>query len=427
MMDDFDEDDELQDVGHEPIAVRDPGGVPRSLTPTGYRSVSPAVGVAGLGTVALVVGAVMWMVVSHPHATAAATPVTIVHSQDPSTTTQTLVPDPTPTQLGQLRSRPVYSIVSHPARPSSEQATVSAQSSMMVAAPTQGTGYAEPAPPSAAQNTAKLDAQRIADAQRASSVMPIDGSDAQSAPNAASGGAANYPTLRAPAPDAPTGTSAAQAAARPPESSEFASDGDGHGPPHGAFIAQHNGTPGYEAATSRYELVAGTIIPARLVTAIDSTTSGGMIKAQVVEPIYDSATHSVVVVPRGTIVLGQTDSARYGEARLVASWTELYLPNGRKFFAAGNEGAGLKGEAGMSASVDTHAGRAFGSALVNAALQAGVTLASRASTLVDVSTTTSAVQSPQRQAPTLHAYPGQLFNIVLNHDLPLDRYVPAAP
>jgi hypothetical protein len=43
---------------------------------------------------------------------------------------------------------------------------------------------------------------------------------------------------------------------------------------------------------------------------------------------------------------------------------------------------------------------------------------------VDVSTTTTAVQAPQRPNPTLHAYPGQLFNIVLNHDLPLDRYVP---
>ncbi len=131
-----------------------------------------------------------------------------------------------------------------------------------------------------------------------------------------------------------------------------------------------------------------------------------------------------MVLPQGTVVLGYADSAQYGEARLVVDWTEFYI-GGRKFFAASNEGAGSKGESGMSASVDTHAGRAFGSALVGAVLQAGTNLAARATT-IDISSASTIVQ-PQRSAPTLHAYPGQLFNIVLNHDLPLDRYDAGAP
>jgi len=128
------------------------------------------------------------------------------------------------------------------------------------------------------------------------------------------------------------------------------------------------------------------------------------------------------VLPIGTIAVGQADAALVGEARLASSWTEFLLPNGRKFFASSNQGAGVKGEAGMPVSVDTHAGRAFGRALVGAVLTAGVNLASRASTVIDVGTQTTSTQT-QQSGPTLHAYAGELFNIVLNHDLPLDRYV----
>jgi len=149
-------------------------------------------------------------------------------------------------------------------------------------------------------------------------------------------------------------------------------------------------------------------------------------KAEVIETIFDSLTHTVAVLPAGTIAIGESDSAQFGEARLVSAWTEFDLPNGRKFFASSNEGAGSKGEAGMSVSVDTHAGRAFGNALVGATLQAGVNLASRATSIVDVNSATTSLQAPTRPSPTLHAYPGQLFNIVLNHDEPFDRYVAAS-
>jgi type IV secretion system protein VirB10 len=193
------------------------------------------------------------------------------------------------------------------------------------------------------------------------------------------------------------------------------------GRPHSTFLEARNGNPGYEKETSPYELVTGTIIPARLITSIDSTVPGGIVKAEIIESIFDSKTHSLVVLPQGTIAIGYTDQAHNGEARLVAAWTEFYLPNGRKFFASSNEGAGGKGEAGMPVSVYTHAGRAFGNALVGSVLQAGVNLASRATT-IDISTAGNSVQA-QRLAPTFHAYPGQLFNIVLNHDLPLDRYI----
>jgi type IV secretory pathway VirB10-like protein len=404
--DDADLDDEHLEV-EDGAAVHDPGGVPRLLTLPGYRSMHPLVGYGAGAIVFLVIVTVLWSLLVHPWPSMAANaPIVVSRSQIESTPApQVVIPDPTDAPLGTPRTHPVISIVHPTATP--RGVAVSTSSSMTY----QSTQV--PRARTSDEIAADENAREIAAAAHGNSRMQLETQDAQAQRDLATSGAVA------------SGTSAGNYPVQGAPQTEFASDTGGNAVPHSAFIAQHSGDPGYQAATSRYELVAGTIIPARLVTAIDSTVPGGIIKAEVVESIFDSETHSVVVVPRGTIAIGSADSAQYGEARLVASWTELYLPNGRKFFASSNEGAGTKGEAGMPVSVDTHAGRAFGNALVGAVLQAGVNLASRASTIVDVNSAATSVQAPTRPSPTLHAYPGQLFNIVLNHDLPLDRYEPA--
>jgi len=411
-------DDDLEHAEEEAAPrVRDPGGVPTTLThQPGFRSVSPLVGFGGAALVALLIGSVLWSLVFHPRATVAAAS-NVPPRQSQETTAQNIVPDPTPTPLGHPRTHPVFA-VAHVAA-THAPVTVSAETTTVAYIPPQEAQPSVPRVRTGEEMTADDGARRLAESRRASSRMQLETQDAQAQRDLAGAGGSSAPAA-SPMSDYPT-----QAAPNAPTESTFVSEnGSGSAPPHGAFIAQHSGDPGYQAATSRYELVAGTIIPARLITAIDSTVPGGVIKAEIVESIFDSATHSVVVVPRGTTAIGSSDSAQSGEARLVASWTELYLPNGRKFFASSNGGAGAKGEAGMAASVDTHAGRAFGNALVSAVLQAGVGLANRASTVVNIGSAATTVQQPPRLAPTLHAYPGQLFNIVLNHDLPLERYVP---
>ncbi len=412
-------DDDFED-GEEEAAprVRDPGGVPTTLThQPGFRSVSPLVGFGGAALVALLIGSVLWSLVFHPRASLAAAS-SAPPRQSQETTAQNVVPDPTPTPLGHPRTHPVFTVAR--AAPTHAPVTVSAETTTAAAyIPPQEAQPSVPRVRTGEEMAADDGARRLADARRASSRMQLETQDAQAQRDLAGAGGSAAPGA-ATMSDYPT-----QTATSAPTSSTFAAEsGTGDARPHGAFIAQRSGDPGYQAATSRYELVAGTIIPARLITAIDSTVPGGIIKAEIVESIFDSATHSVVVVPRGTIAIGSSDSAQSGEARLVAAWTELYLPNGRKFFASSNGGAGAKGEPGMAVSVDTHAGRAFGNALVSAVLQAGVGLANRASSVVNIGSAATAVQQPPRLAPTLHAYPGQLFNIVLSHDLPLERYVP---
>jgi len=438
-LEEFDE----ADAEHEP-PVHDPGGVPQSLTPQGYRSVNPLLGVGSIAIVLAIVGAVLWSLLAHPRASLAASPLVAV-TPGATTPPDASMPDPTETPLGRARTKPVFSIA-QPAMtpvPATVSADTTTTASMTTSAVAPQQQIAEAAPASdasvpraktAAEIAADSDGRDLAAASRASSRMQLESQDAQAqrdlggssiASGSSAGGSVPYPVQGAP--DASTAaTEADDSFASEAGASGHAGGSTAGRPAHSSFVAARSGDPGYESATSRYELAKGTIIPVRLITAVDSTVPGGLMKAQVLETIFDSQTHSVAVLPAGTIAIGESDSAQFGEARLVTAWTEFDLPNGRRFFASSNEGAGSKGEAGMSVSVDTHAGRAFGNALVGAVLQAGVNLASRATSIVDVNSATTSLQAPTRPSPTLHAYPGQLFNIVLNHDEPFDRYVAAS-
>ena len=197
--------------------------------------------------------------------------------------------------------------------------------------------------------------------------------------------------------------------------------------PHAQFIAQQGGAPGYMPTTAQYELRRGTIINANWSTTLDSTLPGGVLVARVSENVKDSITHSVVVLPAGTIITGTGDSqTQAGEARYLCFWDEVELPypDSRKFYMGANPGGGRQGENGVDVSVDTHAGRDFGHASLYSVLQAGVNLASRASTVVDLNNGNmgQVFQPTTRSAPTFHAYVGQPLTIVVAHDLPLDAY-----
>lgn len=199
--------------------------------------------------------------------------------------------------------------------------------------------------------------------------------------------------------------------------------------PHQQFLEQRSGVAGYVPTRSPYELTRGTIINARLLTTVDSTLPGGIIKAMVTSTVKDSRTHSVTVLPIGTILTGEGDPQTVaGEARYLSVFDriELPAPDSRKFYMGPNNAAGAQGENGMSVSVDTHAGRDFGNAFLRAVLQAGVNLASRASTVVDIGNSTVLTQNA-RSAPTFHKYAGEPFTIIVAQDLALDRFMETSP
>ena len=79
---------------------------------------------------------------------------------------------------------------------------------------------------------------------------------------------------------------------------------------------------------SPYELMAGTIIAAALVTGINSDLPGQTI-ATVTQNVYDTVTGNSLLVPQRSKMLGQYDSqVAYGQRRVLLVWTRLIMPDG---------------------------------------------------------------------------------------------------
>lgn len=105
---------------------------------------------------------------------------------------------------------------------------------------------------------------------------------------------------------------------------------------------------------SPWEVKAGTVIPAALLTAINSDLPGEII-AQVTEPIYDHVTGRTVLIPQGSRLIGQYDSQiAYGQERALIAWNRIVMPDGRSINIGSMEGADLTGASGLKDQVDGH-------------------------------------------------------------------------
>ena len=105
---------------------------------------------------------------------------------------------------------------------------------------------------------------------------------------------------------------------------------------------------------SPYEIKAGTILPAVLITAINSDLPGPVV-AQVREHVYDTVTGEYLLVPQGSRLLAQYDSmVAWGQERVLLCWNRLILPNGDSIDLKCMPAADLKGAAGLADEVDEH-------------------------------------------------------------------------
>ncbi len=114
---------------------------------------------------------------------------------------------------------------------------------------------------------------------------------------------------------------------------------------------------------SPYEVKATTLIPATLITGINSDLPGE-ISAQVRQNVYDTVTGNYLLIPQGTRIVGVYDNqVAYGQERVLMAWNRLIFPNGDSFDLQGQPGIDLKGMAGMTDLVDQHLARVFGSVI----------------------------------------------------------------
>ena len=152
-------------------------------------------------------------------------------------------------------------------------------------------------------------------------------------------------TLPQPAAEAGAGTglSAAAVPASQAHKLEFARSADGDVDPH-ALIA----------AASPWTLSAGTVIPASLITGLNSDLPG-MVLAQVTENVRDSATGRVILIPQGARLIGRYDSVvAYGQRRALVVWTLILLPDGSSIDIDNMPATDASGYAGLKDGVDSH-------------------------------------------------------------------------
>lgn len=130
---------------------------------------------------------------------------------------------------------------------------------------------------------------------------------------------------------------------------------------------------GVKRPLSPYEVKAGTIIPASLVTGLNSDLPGDVI-AQVRENVYDTVSGNHLLIPQGSRLIGKYNSrVSYGQSRAQVVWTRLLRPDGSSIKLESMPGVDLAGYSGFSDKVDNHYDRLIGGVLLSSVLSVGAT------------------------------------------------------
>lgn len=185
-----------------------------------------------------------------------------------------------------------------------------------------------------------------------------------------------------------------------------------------------------------YEIKAGTIIPAILMTGINSDLPGTII-AKVSRDVFDTATGNYLLIPQGTTLIGVYDSQiAYGQSRILIAWSRLIFPNGGSFDLEGQPGVDLVGMAGLHDLVNNHYAKIFGSALLFSAFGAADQLSQPQTSSDQLTmqqimyaamgqqmsqTGAQLIQKNMNIQPTIEIRPGANFNVLLVNDVLLSN------
>jgi type IV secretion system protein VirB10 len=130
-----------------------------------------------------------------------------------------------------------------------------------------------------------------------------------------------------------------------------------------------------EPAPSPYAIQAGTMIPAVLLTEIDSDLPGDVL-AQVAHDVFDSREQRTLLIPKGSRLIGTYDSdISSNQRRLFVAWTRLIFPDGRSLTLPGLETKDRSGAGGVADRVENHRRRTLGTAALLSLVGAGAQLA----------------------------------------------------
>jgi type IV secretion system protein TrbI len=211
-----------------------------------------------------------------------------------------------------------------------------------------------------------------------------------------------------------------------------------------AFIAKAGDTStrnpgGLQLPASPYQVMAGTIIPAALVTGINSDLPGQVI-ANVSEAVYDTATGRHLLIPQGSRLIGRYDSqVAFGQRRVLLVWTRLILPDTSSVALDRLPGIDPAGYAGLEDGVDWHWDRILAGAALSTLLGIGAELAAPENRTDGNRIVIAGRESAQETVnqvgqeitkrnmsiqPTLTIRPGFPMRVMVSKDLVLRPYQP---
>lgn len=195
------------------------------------------------------------------------------------------------------------------------------------------------------------------------------------------------------------------------------------------------------APVSPYEVQAGTLIPAVLLTAVNTSLPGEVV-ARVRADVFSTVTGQFLLIPKGSKLIGDYDTQiSYGQRRVLIVFTRIIRPDGTSILLSKSPGSDLFGQAGMEGTVNNHWGRVIGSAVLSTILSLGTSAAASNSfpsgsdyymspgqnALLGAAGNLSSIGSKMTQQqmniqPTLVLPTGYEFNIIVNKDMVLRPY-----
>ncbi|WP_293701493.1 TrbI/VirB10 family protein [Thiolapillus sp.] len=194
-----------------------------------------------------------------------------------------------------------------------------------------------------------------------------------------------------------------------------------------------------QAPRSPYELRAGFVIPATLISGINSDLPSQIV-AQVSQDVSDTATGSHLLIPQGSRLVGSySNNVAYGQERVLIAWQRIIFPDGKALDIGSMPGADAAGYSGFHDQVNNHYLRIFGSAFLMSGVTAGVTSSQnngnnsyrnnqRASDALSEAlgqqlgqVMVEMIRKNMNIAPTLEIRPGYRFNVIVTKDMTFSK------
>lgn len=185
---------------------------------------------------------------------------------------------------------------------------------------------------------------------------------------------------------------------------------------------------------SPYQVMAGTVLSASLITGLNSDLPGNVI-AQITSNVYDSVTGNHLLIPQGIRLMGTYDSVvAYGQQRALVVWQRLIFPDGTSIIINNLSATDEAGYAGLADQVDFHTWQLLKGIALSTLFNLGSDLASNNESDLIQALQGSSEESTEQASqsivereldvqPTITIRPGFPLRIIVHKDLILKPFI----